>query len=185
MTIWTALHQAPLFMGFFRQEYWSGLPFPSLGIFPIQESNPGLLHYRQILYHLSHKTSFISARCPFFLFHTLELQLYFIPSFLYFHLFFIASTTVLINGLYILIWGNLYLFSFSFVNMIGSSSFKILHGFCSFYFCILVFDVTTNGLFLLHFIFFLFFLNIIWSLIQSTNIWALSMCLILLEMLRL
>ena len=27
---WTAAHQAPLSMGFSRQEYWSGLPFPSL-----------------------------------------------------------------------------------------------------------------------------------------------------------
>jgi len=28
------LHQAPLSMGFPRQEYWSGLPFPFLGIKP-------------------------------------------------------------------------------------------------------------------------------------------------------
>ena len=26
---WTVAHQAPLSMGFFRQEYWSGLPFLS------------------------------------------------------------------------------------------------------------------------------------------------------------
>ena len=26
---WTVAHQAPLSMGFPRQEYWSGLPFPS------------------------------------------------------------------------------------------------------------------------------------------------------------
>ena len=32
-------------MGFSRQECWSGLPFPSPGIFLTQESNPGLLHY--------------------------------------------------------------------------------------------------------------------------------------------
>ena len=30
-TLWTVAHQAPLPMGFFRQEYWSGLPFPSPG----------------------------------------------------------------------------------------------------------------------------------------------------------
>ena len=29
-TSWTAAHQAPLSMGFSRQEYWSGLPLPSL-----------------------------------------------------------------------------------------------------------------------------------------------------------
>ena len=30
-TLWTVVHQAPLSMGFPRQEYWSGLPFPSPG----------------------------------------------------------------------------------------------------------------------------------------------------------
>ena len=28
-TPWTVAHQAPPSMGFSRQEYWSGLPFPS------------------------------------------------------------------------------------------------------------------------------------------------------------
>ena len=37
-TPWTVAHQAPLSMGFFRQEYWSGLPFSSLGELP----NPGI-----------------------------------------------------------------------------------------------------------------------------------------------
>ena len=44
-------------MGFSRQEYWSGLPFPSQGIIPTQESNLGLLHCRQILYRLSRQGS--------------------------------------------------------------------------------------------------------------------------------
>ena len=30
-TLWTVAHHAPLSMGFSRQEYWSGLPFPSPG----------------------------------------------------------------------------------------------------------------------------------------------------------
>ena len=38
MTPWTVAHQAPLSMGFSRQEYWSGLPFPSPGDLP----NPGI-----------------------------------------------------------------------------------------------------------------------------------------------
>ena len=29
-TAWTAAYQAPLSMGFSRQEYWSGAPLPSL-----------------------------------------------------------------------------------------------------------------------------------------------------------
>ena len=31
VTPWTVVHQATLSMGFFRLEYWSGLPFPSPG----------------------------------------------------------------------------------------------------------------------------------------------------------
>ena len=31
---WTVAHQAPLSMGFSRQEYWSGLAFPSPGDLP-------------------------------------------------------------------------------------------------------------------------------------------------------
>ena len=41
---WTAALQAPLFMEFSRQEYWSGLPFPTPGIFLTQGLNPHLLH---------------------------------------------------------------------------------------------------------------------------------------------
>ena len=48
-------HQAPLSMEFSRQEYWTGLPFPSLGIFLTQRSNLALLHCRQILYRLSYQ----------------------------------------------------------------------------------------------------------------------------------
>ena len=33
-TPWTVSHQAPLSMGFSRQEYWSGLPFPPPGDLP-------------------------------------------------------------------------------------------------------------------------------------------------------
>ena len=33
-TPWTVAHQAPLYMGFSRQEYWSGLLFPSPGNLP-------------------------------------------------------------------------------------------------------------------------------------------------------
>ena len=42
-TPWTVARQAPLAMEFPRQEYWSGLPFPSPGIFPTQGSNAYLL----------------------------------------------------------------------------------------------------------------------------------------------
>ena len=35
---WTVACQAPLSMGFPRQEYWSGLPFPSSFLLPMVES---------------------------------------------------------------------------------------------------------------------------------------------------
>ena len=57
VTPWTVALQAPLSMGFFRQEYWSGMPFPSLGDLQNPGSNPGLLRCRPILYHLSHQGS--------------------------------------------------------------------------------------------------------------------------------
>ena len=34
VTLWTVAHQAPLSMGFSRQEYWSGLPCPPLQDLP-------------------------------------------------------------------------------------------------------------------------------------------------------
>ena len=39
-TPWTVARQAPLSMGFSRQEYWNGLPFPSAGHLP----HPGIKH---------------------------------------------------------------------------------------------------------------------------------------------
>ena len=38
VTPWTAAHQAPLSMGFPRQKYWNGLPFPPPGGLP----DPGI-----------------------------------------------------------------------------------------------------------------------------------------------
>ena len=44
-TPWTVPHQAPLSVGFSRQEYWSGLPFPSSG----DLTNPGIKSVSPIL----------------------------------------------------------------------------------------------------------------------------------------
>ena len=44
-TLWIVAHQAPLSMEFSRQEYWSGLPFPSPGDLPhpgIEPRSPAL-----------------------------------------------------------------------------------------------------------------------------------------------
>ena len=56
-TPWTVAHQALLSMGLPRQEYCSGLPFPSPKIFPTQLLNLHLLHCRRILYRCAIKES--------------------------------------------------------------------------------------------------------------------------------
>ena len=49
-TPWTVAYQAPPSVGFSRQEYWSGLPFPSPGDLPDPGIEPGSLpHCRQML----------------------------------------------------------------------------------------------------------------------------------------
>ena len=61
---WTAAPQDLLSMGFFKQEYWSGLLFPPPGIFLTQGSNPHLLcllHCRQVFYLLNHRERYIIA----------------------------------------------------------------------------------------------------------------------------
>ena len=42
VTPWTVARQTPLSMGFPRQEYWSGLPFPSPGDLPDPGFQPAL-----------------------------------------------------------------------------------------------------------------------------------------------
>ena len=62
-TLWTIAHQAPLSMGFPRQEYWNGLPFPPYfrGSSPPSYWTHVSCIFRQILYHWAtrkvHKTA--------------------------------------------------------------------------------------------------------------------------------
>ena len=60
MTPWTVTCQAPLSMGFSRQEYWSGLPFPSPGDLP----NSGIEPRSSILQVDSLPTE-LHCTCPF------------------------------------------------------------------------------------------------------------------------
>ena len=60
VTPWIIALQAPLSLGFPRQEYWSGLPFPPPGIFQTQGLNLHvlcLLHWQADLSPLSHPGS--------------------------------------------------------------------------------------------------------------------------------
>ena len=67
--LWTVAHQAPLSIGFSRQEYWSGLPWPppgdlpNLGMGPVSpelQADSFLLspHFAPNNSHLSHCASF-------------------------------------------------------------------------------------------------------------------------------
>ena len=59
MTLWTVACQVPLFRGFSRQEYWSGLPFPSPGDCP----RPGIKPTSPVnSLPLSHRTGFNPSR---------------------------------------------------------------------------------------------------------------------------
>ena len=63
VTPWTVGHQASLFMGFSRQEYWSGL---LQGIFLTQGLNLcllWLLHCRRVLYHCNRKPLKRAGQC--------------------------------------------------------------------------------------------------------------------------
>ena len=68
-TPWTEAHQAPLSMGFPRQEYWSH--FLLQGIFPSQGLNLGILHCRQILYHCATRVQ-SSGKHHFYVNYTIE-----------------------------------------------------------------------------------------------------------------
>ena len=48
-TPWTVACEAPLFMGFPRQEYWSGLPFPTTGDLPHPGIKPEFDQFQLIL----------------------------------------------------------------------------------------------------------------------------------------
>ena len=57
--------QAPLSLGFSRQQYWSGLPFPSPGDLPNTGLNPHLLHWQKGSLPLSHQRSPVLSRVAF------------------------------------------------------------------------------------------------------------------------
>ena len=55
VTPWTVAHQASLSIEFSRQEYWSGLPFPSPEDLPDPGIEPWSPASQQTLYHLSYR----------------------------------------------------------------------------------------------------------------------------------
>ena len=62
---------SPLPMGFSRQQYWSGLPFPSPGDLP----DPGIAHCRQTLNRLSHQGSLPPQQVYFEIFYFFDIMM--------------------------------------------------------------------------------------------------------------
>ena len=60
-TPWTVANQSPPSRVFSMPEYWGGFHFLLQRIFPTQGSKPGLPHWRQMLYRLSHQGSRLSC----------------------------------------------------------------------------------------------------------------------------
>ena len=61
----TVAFQAPLSVGFFRQEYWSGLPFPPLGDLPdqgIEPTSPAWQAESLLLIHWGRPQVMLSAK---------------------------------------------------------------------------------------------------------------------------
>ena len=74
VTTWTAAHQAPLSMGFPRQEYWNGLPFPSPYLTENTNSSMiwdwcyGILLFISNDFHQRSSFFFFKSECIWFLF---------------------------------------------------------------------------------------------------------------------
>ena len=56
-TPWTIARQAPLSMGFSRQEYWSGLPFPTPGDLPNSGIEAASLESSALVYLVSNRSN--------------------------------------------------------------------------------------------------------------------------------
>ena len=68
----TIAHQAPLSLGFFRQEYWSGLPFPSPGDLPEPGIKPRSPPLQANSLPLSHQGSPLFPLLNIFIFGTIS-----------------------------------------------------------------------------------------------------------------
>ena len=70
VTLWTVAHLTPLSIGFFRQEYWSGLPFPpprdrrDTGIEPVTPVSPASQVDSLLLSHQGSLYTITALFCP-------------------------------------------------------------------------------------------------------------------------
>ena len=83
-TPWTAANQAPPSMGFSRQEYWSGLPLPSLTMNSREQSKKNWVP-------ISHHHHLFSPRCPYICFLFLLCKYVHLYHFSRFHIYVLIS----------------------------------------------------------------------------------------------
>ena len=99
MTPWTVALQAPLSLGFSRQEYWSGLPFPSPGDLPNIGIKPAFpvsppLQVDSLPAELSGKSPSLQSDCKY-------LEKIIMSSLLYFLFFWLRWVFAVAYGLFI------------------------------------------------------------------------------------
>ena len=77
-TPWTVAYQVPPTMGFSKQEYWSGLPFPSPGDLP----DPGIKRRSSFFGKVCHLcfVYILSCFCFCFCFHDRYFRVIFLPT---------------------------------------------------------------------------------------------------------
>ena len=97
---WTVVCQVPLSMGFFRQEYWSKLSFPSLGDLlnlRIEPASPAL-QVDSLL--LSHRRSLYNTYCFYYMYIYDNISVYIIKICNYFNTWSVATCTFYICVLF-------------------------------------------------------------------------------------
>ena len=75
VTPWTIARQAPLSLGFSRQEYWSGVPFPSPGDLPdpgMESTSPAVPVWQADSLSLSHQGSHANSSTKFNIYRFIE-----------------------------------------------------------------------------------------------------------------
>ena len=100
-------HQDLLFMGFSRQEYWSGLPLPSPGIFPTQGLNLCSCIGRRVLYHWAPREAQIRTYVHMYIYtHTHAYYAFFFLTFISIFIFGYAGSLLLCTGFLLLLWAG-------------------------------------------------------------------------------
>ena len=106
VTLWTVAHQAPMFRGFCKEEYWHGLSYPSLGDLPNIGMEPAFPALAGGFFQFSHLGSPTEReRYTSHLLHSsIDRQLGL------FHILAIVNNSSLNTGIHIFFWISIFVF---------------------------------------------------------------------------